>query len=304
MIPGSVFVGVFVAEAVEAVGVAGFVAWCVAGMGFWYLARGFFGRPSHTHGAASMGRAVPVARLGSGAAAQLARDRRATDPDRLAAVEALQDEFGFELVEVAQLTLPEDAPALDLRAVVVDLQGRSRTRPSSASAAAATRRRNAQHEAAHAVLVHAYGGVIRTATANPNGDLSGHVRSTSVGMGTDPVEVAWGALVSNVAGIGWDSHLEERPEYGTAQNDMGYAAANIGQLLVWGQRPAEYTGVWTFEGLMAGATVRAQVVLDANRALVEAIAERLHDEYSRPLVDRDFADLWDLYVDTPVEGLE
>lgn len=161
--------------------------------------------------------------------------------------------LGAAVATVSGATLPKAvaAPAEDVGPMSID--------------------RRAHHEAAHAYVMIAMGGTVRSADCNPRGNSGGQV------SGTFPLgsrgEVEWAWLVTSVAGNVIDLERDERD--GGSSFDFGKAWQHAMALLSCGHRPDGYDGAMTADGLIIAATDRARGILQESRANVEAIAHHL-----------------------------
>lgn len=142
----------------------------------------------------------------------------------------------------------------------------------------------ARHEAAHAVVAWAGGAKVVAIDVIPAFDVGGQCTVSA----TDErlVQSAWISLQVKMAALVEDGRNQVR-SLGGASDDVAQAVTQVAVIIATGERPKGYEGALTLEGLIDGATVQAQQVLEENEDLVEAIAVQLLADPSTPLIEPD-----------------
>lgn len=148
-------------------------------------------------------------------------------------------------------------------------------RSTGASASPATERPSrvtrevAEHEGAHAVVMHALGGADIHLIVPPDGSVAAYVRS-ALPLGATPVDEHWISLVSRVAGHVYD--LAHDIHTTVSLEDLRLCAESAFAIMSIGDRPSGYVGPLTAEALDAAAREKATAILEERQQNVLRLA--------------------------------
>jgi len=135
-----------------------------------------------------------------------------------------------------------------------------------------------RHEAAHAITVHHFGGIVLSATVFKNGN--GNLRwAQSTDIHTD-ADHHWMALCINIAGNVLD-HMEGRQNSGS-HLALHQVPQDILALISTGDSPQGFTSELTIENVMSAARAQVREILTNRMDTLNDLAGQLESEGSLP----------------------